>query len=132
MSIEIGTNASKEYLDSRYSNNNCGFSQDEMNITTKSLLDALDLCLSNNFFKFNSQVYKQDGGVGTGIKLAPPFACLGVGKFEKMAFESKHELVDLILLWKQYIDDVFLLYSDSEGQRKNLVNWLNTLMPGVV
>ena len=49
-----------------------------------------------------------------------------------MAFESKHELVDLILLWKRYIDDVFMLYSGSEEQCKNLVNWLNTLMPGVV
>ena len=86
----------------------------------------------NNFFMFNSQVYKRGGGVGTGIKLAPPYACLGVGKFEKIAFNSNQELLDLILLWKRYIDDVFMIFNGSKEQCKELVDWLNTLMPGVI
>jgi hypothetical protein len=128
MSLELGGNACKEYLDSRYTNN---VSEEESKVTTKSILDALELCVKNNFFKFNSQVYKQEGGVGTGIKLAPPFACLGVGKYEKMAFNSNHELLDLILLWKRYIDDVFMIFNGSKEQCKEFVNWLNTLMPTV-
>ena len=105
MSLDLGSSACKEYLDSRYSNNSIVDDQESLKVTTKSILDALELCVKNNFFKFNSQVYKQAGGVGTGIKLAPPFACLGVGKFEKMAFISNHELLDLILLGQRYIDD---------------------------
>ena len=132
MSLDLGSSACKEYLDSRYSNNSIVDDQESLKVTTKSILDALELCVKNNFFKFNSQVYKQAGGVGTGIKLAPPFACLGVGKFEKMAFNSNHELLDLILLWKRYIDDVFMMINGSEEQCKELVNWLNTIMPGVI
>ena len=132
MSLDLGKSASKEYLDSRYTNNSCVDDQDSLKVTTKSILDALELCVKNNYFKFNSQVYKQAGGVGTGIKLAPPFACLGVGKFEKIAFNSNHELLDLILLWKRYIDDVFMLFNGSKEQCKELVDWLNTLMPGVI
>ena len=98
MDLDLGTKACKEFLDSRYTNNNLSFSEDELEVSTQALLDALELCVNNNFFKFNSQVYKRAGGVGTGIKLAPSFACLGVGKFEQLAFRSNHELLDLILL----------------------------------
>ena len=40
--------------------------------------------------------------------------------------------MEFILLWKRYIDDVFMLFGGSEEQCKDLVNWLNTLLPGVV
>ena len=90
------------------------------------------MCIKNNFFQFNSQIYQQVGGVGTGIKLAPPFACLGMGKFEEYAFSQDQELLELVLFWKRYIDDILMLFKGSREQCQNLVNWLNTLMPGVV
>ena len=40
--------------------------------------------------------------------------------------------MELILLWKRYIDDVFMLFKGSEEQCSDLVEWLNSLMPGVV
>ena len=59
-------------------------------------------------------------------------ACIGLGKFEDLAFNSNQDLIDLILLWKRYIDDVFALFQGGEDQLQELVNWLNSLMPGVV
>ena len=93
---------------------------------------ALEICIENNFFKFDSNNYQQSGGVGTGIKLAPPFACLGRGKYEEIAFGSNQELLDLIFLWKRFIDDVFMLFRGSQEQCRHLVDWLNNIMPGVV
>jgi hypothetical protein len=105
---------------------------DEDEVSPRSLLKALKICIQNNYFSFNDKIYHQKGGVGTGIKLAPPFACLGVGDFEEKFFSSENDLVKMILLWKRYIDDVFALLKGEEEDCKNLVDFLNTLLPGVI
>ena len=84
---------------------------------------------SNLIQRFKS---KQGVLVGTGIKLAPPFACLGMGQYEDLVFQSDQELTKLILIWKRFVDDVFKLFRGSKEQCQNLVSWLNTLMPGVI
>ena len=65
------------------------------------------------------------------MKLAPPYACLGMGQFEKIAFSSNQPLLDLIMLWKRYIDDVIGLFKGTKEQFQSLVDWLNSIMPGV-
>ena len=69
---------------------------------------------------------------GTDVKLAPTYACTGMVKFESLVFNENQDLLDLIKLWKRYIDDVFALFKGSESQLDELVGWLNTLMPGTV
>ena len=41
-------------------------------------------------------------------------------------------MLEHILLWKRFIDDVFMLFKGSEEQCGHLVEWLNSLIPGVV
>ena len=36
------------------------------------------------------------------------------------------------MLWKRFIDDVLMLFRGSEQQCQELVDWLNSLYPGVV
>ena len=55
-----------------------------------------------------------------------------MGDFEKLAFNSNQELLDLVMLWKRYIDDVFSLFKGDKDQVEELVSWLNSLMPGIV
>ena len=55
-----------------------------------------------------------------------------MGQFEKIAFSSNQPLLDLVMLWKRYIDDVFGLFMGTKEQFENFVTWLNSLMPGVV
>ena len=38
----------------------------------------------------------------------------------------------LVLLWKRYIDDVLMLFKGSKEQCEQFVNWLNSLMPGII
>ena len=92
----------------------------------------MDLCLKSNFFLFNKRIYKQVSGVGTGVKLAPTYACLGLGKYEETVFSSDQPLLDKILLWKRYIDDVLVLFRGSKADCEALVGWLNSIMPGTV
>ena len=75
--------------------------------------------------------------MGKGIKLAPTFACLGLGKFEELVFNTrqdlmKQDLVNRIVKWKRFIDDFLMLFRGSKDQCEELVNWLNSLMPGIV
>ena len=129
MAEALGVGACKDFLDTRI---NQGGADDDCFVSSNSILTALDLCLKNNHFTFNDKIYKQISGVGTGLKLAPTYACLGLGKYEKIAFGSDQDLLEKILLWKRYIDDVFMLFRGSQEECEQLVEWLNSLMPGVV
>ena len=52
MTEEIGTSASKDYLQSRGSHGGGGNSSEELKVKTESILSSLELCIRNNFFKF--------------------------------------------------------------------------------
>ena len=127
MTDELAGGASKEFLEGGRNG-----STEVLKVKTESILDALELCLKNNIFSFNEKVYQQTGGVGTGIKLAPPYACLGMGKFEQEAFKKDNCLLGKVQLWKRFIDDVLMLFKGSKEECENLVSWLNSLYPGVI
>ena len=55
-----------------------------------------------------------------------------MGKFESTAFSSGFQLLENILLWKRFIDDVLMLFRGTEQQCQDLVDYLNSLYPGVV
>ena len=129
MSRQLGTEACKEYLESNQFPE--GWTN-EFLPSTNSILVALDLCLNSNYFTFDGKVYKQKSGVGTGMKLSPTYACLGIGKFEEKMFSSAQTLLEKIILWKRFIDDVLMLFKGSEHECIQLVDWLNSLMPGIV
>ena len=128
MTEELGTQSCKEFLESRT------FQQDgnEAEVSANSILTALNLCLKNNILEFDKKLYKQISGVGTGAKFAPTYACLGAGRFEEIMFNSNHELIERILIWKRFIDHVFMLFKGCETKCRELVDWLNSLMPGVI
>ena len=131
MTEDLGVGACTEFLNGRVASVGGG-SQEDLQVTTNSILQALDLCMKNNFFEFNGRIFKQTKGVGTGLKMAPPYACLGLGKFENLVFDSNEECLELIKLWKRYIDDILMLFKGSRQQLDELVEWLNSLMPGVI
>ena len=55
-----------------------------------------------------------------------------MGEFEKVAFESNNQLLDLMIFWKRFIDDVLGLFKGNEAEFEDLVEWLNSIMKGVV
>ena len=91
-----------------------------------SIPNALNLCLKIIYFTFGDKIYKQKGGVGTGIKLSPTYACIGIGKYEDMFFSSDQAVLEKINLWKRFIDDVLMLFMGTENECTNLVDWLNS------
>ena len=89
MTEDLAMGGTKAYLEKRNQQVVDGeLDSDENNVTPQSILEGLEICLRNNCFQFKDKTYQQISGVGTGLKLAPPYACLGMGQYEKIAFSS--------------------------------------------
>ena len=134
---DLGKHACRNYLDSRVTTDvTLAHGDGEQNhahkVKTSSLMEGLDLCIKNNYFSYNGKIYRQVGGVGTGVKLAPPYACLAMGEYEKQVFSSQSEMLEMIGIWKRFIDDIFMLFKGSKEECDVFVNWLNSIMPGVI
>ena len=89
MTRDLGTLATKQYLESRSFQQDVGISS----VSSESILEALDLCLDSNIFELNEKLFKQIGGVGTGLKLSPTYACLGMGNYENIVFKSNQDVL---------------------------------------
>ena len=61
----------------------------------------------SDIFTFNNEVYIQTHGTSIGPKMAPSYACLGMGSFE---MEMKEKISIQPLVWKRYIDDIWGLW----------------------
>jgi len=125
MPKQLGRVACEQYLNSR----------EEKSISTKSIMSLLDLCLDNNYFEFNDKTYIQKEGVPIGPCMAPPYACLGMGDFEKECFKAptfidtfQHKLQ----FWRRFIDDILTLFRGNEEEAKQFVDFLNSLFPGII
>ena len=51
-----------------------------------------------------------------------------MGNYEKLVFGSNQNMLKKIILWKRFIDDIFMLFKGSKAE----CEWLNSLMPGVI
>ena len=71
------------------------------------IIETLELVLTNNHFEFNGEFYHQLSGTAMGTKLAPSYANLFMTKFEdKYVYTHPQQP----LLWKRFIDDIFLIW----------------------
>ena len=75
MTGELARVASAEFLNGgRNSDQEC------LRVRTESILQALDLCLKNNFFSFSENNYKQIGGGGHWSETSPSLCLSGHGE----------------------------------------------------
>ncbi|EYC38018.1 hypothetical protein Y032_0749g2033 [Ancylostoma ceylanicum] len=93
--------------------NMCGFSAEDF----ETLLKATLAC---NIFRFNNDFYAQKRGLAMGIRIAPLLAIVYLDHIEKAS------LTNGIILYKRYIDDVFVIGSSHSELRSTLTN-LNSM-----
>ena len=63
-----------------------------------------------------------------GTALAPNYANLFMDRFETNVL-ANYPLQPLI--WKRFIDDIFLIWTQGEDSLKDFVNYLNNLQPTI-
>ena len=88
----------------------------------------LEFILEENYFEFGRDQYRQTRGLAMGNHLAPPLAVLFMSAFEEKALES-FELKPM--LYKRYIDDIFVFWSHGHSSFDIFVEHLNNQHPNI-
>ena len=91
-------------------------------IPTSLIVDLAELVLKNNNFEFNGNHYLQILGTAIGTKMAPAYANLFMDRLERtLISEPRIKLY----LWLRYIDDVFMMWTGSEQELIEFLNYMN-------
>ena len=86
------------------------------------------LVLTSNYFKSLGQSYLQKSGTAMETKMAPTYANLFMGQFEKkMLALFPHKP----LAYFRYIDDIFMIWTEGEDTLNQFLNHWNILNPSV-
>ena len=85
--------------------------QKENRISTKSLIELAECVLKNNIFEHSLSFYKQLLGTAICTKMAPPYAIIFLGDLAERFF-SDCDISSLV--WRRYIDDIFMLSQHGE------------------
>ncbi|EYC16654.1 hypothetical protein Y032_0033g2766 [Ancylostoma ceylanicum] len=95
-----------------------GFNADEIRIMLEAVLGC-------NVFCFNNKMYEQRRGLAMGNRIAPLVAIIFLDHIEKNTLTSE------ILLYKRYIDDVFVI-GNTRTDVENTMKRLNSVDENVV
>ena len=91
---------------------------------TSFILDLLTLVLHNMNFEFNGEHYLQRGGTAMDTSLATNYANLFMDRFETHALAG-YPLKPLV--WKRFIDDIFMIWTHGEDSLNHFIEYLNSL-----
>jgi hypothetical protein len=86
------------------------------------------MVLKKNNFTFNGNHYLQINGTAMGTKMAPSYANIFMGKFEKQLLESS---IERPLSWYRSIDDVDMRWTQSDEELQNFLSRANNLHPSI-
>jgi hypothetical protein len=93
-------------------------------IPTSLLLTLLTLVLTLNIFKFGDRIFQQLMGTAMGTRVAPTFANIFMAMIDTKISNCGKEHIHLS---KRFIDDVFIIWTDTEEQFLNFMDEINNL-----
>jgi len=79
--------------------------------------------LEDNIFKFNGRIYRQKFGTAMGTKMAPSFANIFMSDLENRFLQTQRILP---LIWRRYIDDIFMIWTHGRDSLETFLLELNT------
>ena len=115
---EAGLKALKDALDNR----------ENKSISTEDLIKMARFVLQNNYSEFSGIVKQQISGTATGTKFAPTYACIFM---DKLGTDFLNTQEYLLLVWYQYIDDIFFIWTHGEEKLKFFLDDLNKYHPNI-
>jgi hypothetical protein len=92
------------------------------------LIKAMQFVLTKGYITFQGQIYQQTNGAAMGSPMIPPYANIFMYQLEK---HTVHKFTNkgTLLLFKRFIDDVFIITKDSNITE--LQSELNSLNPSI-
>ena len=114
--VEEGLAAFKITLDKR----------SDQSIPTHFILKLLKLIMEKNIFTFNEEYWLQVLGTCMGTRVAPTYANLFMGVLEQKILDNcPPHLRPHLRLWKRYIDDILIIWTDSWDSFLEFFNYIN-------
>jgi hypothetical protein len=92
------------------------------------LIKAMEFVLTKGYITFEGEIYQQTNGAAMGSPMIPPYANIFMYQLEKNTV-YKYKNSGSLLLYKRFIDDVFIITRDSNITE--LQNELNSLHPSI-
>ena len=86
------------------------------------------LVLKRNEFEFNKEYFIQTSGTAIETKLAPGYENLFLSIFER---DMLDQYPNKPSIWLRYIDDIFMIWNESEDKLTELVAYINTVNPAI-
>ena len=87
-----------------------------------------ELVLQRNMFEFNKEYFNQTSGTAIGTNLAPGYANLFLSKFER---NMLNQYPTRPSIWCRYINDIFMIWNDSEDKLNDFLAYINTVNPAI-
>ena len=97
-------------------------------IPTSFLMSLIDFVLTHNNFTFENEHFLQLMGTAMGTKMGPGYACLFMGKFEQ---DFLRNVSFQPLLWKRFIDDIFMIWTHGEDKFNSFFEKINSIHPSI-
>ena len=90
------------------------------------------LVLMWNIFEFDLRLFIQIIGTALGTRAAPTFACLFMGKIDKMIrWAAIVGIRNLIHFYKRFIDDILIIWLGTEEEFITFMKTINSLHPTI-
>lgn len=86
------------------------------------IIDLIDHCISNTYFSFEDQIYKQIQGAPMGSPLSPVLANIYMEEFEQKALATSTLKPSL---WLRYIDDIFVIWPHGQSNLNTFLTHMN-------
>ena len=84
--------------------------------------------LNKNYFEFNKRIYHQKMGTAMGTRFAPNYAIIFMGILEE---EMLAQAPVKPKLWKRFIDDIFMIWTEGETKLQEFLTFLNNFHPTI-
>ena len=91
--------------------------------TVDNIMEMITVCVTNTYFQFGSDFYKQKKGMAMGSPLSPVLCNIFMEQLEEKAISS---FKTKPLVWKRYVDDIFFIWPGDEHSIKTFHDHLNT------
>lgn len=89
--------------------------QEKNNLERQMIIKGLFIVLKYNYFTFGATSWKQLRGLAMGTPVAPIIATLYLGYYEEKSILIQFK--NNLRVYKRYLDDVFILWSNLENDR---------------
>lgn len=94
-------------------------------------ISLLKTCLYPNICQFKNEIYRFKDGLPMGSPLAPLLSEIFMSIFEEKVFNSQCMLLQYIVYWHRYVDDVLCLWTGSPDLLDEFLIFLNSLYPSI-